>query len=263
VIIFIEAFTFGVKTMSSHRLLFLILSVLLFSSITNAQKAYKIGESFRVRSDTSENPAINIAVQEMKRIPKAKLAIISYGLPGLAIRRMNAVKLYYKQFYETDENNLLTIYGGYENLLTANSKLRAEFWIVPENADLPKIFPNYPKESYLFDEYWEKGESGYDYDFPFPPQIFAKVLKENAKSRGYIIFYGYQDEDIKISLKKAYRRALEAKQSIVKSSKLASSRIVILSGGYHKEWAHVELWIVPPAAVPPKPTLANKTASNK
>lgn len=246
--------------MFSHKI-FLFLIILFLVIVVKPQEAYKIGETSRIRGNTSENPDINWAVEEMKNTPKAKLAIVTFGLPGLSIRRMNGVKKYYETFFKTDEDDLITIYGGYKNSGSADRKLSGEFWIIPENASLPKVSPSYPSKSFLFDEfYWEYGESGYDFDFPHPIVPFVSFLKEFPQTNAYIIYYGYQDKYFSVSLKEAKKQAVNNKRHLL-SSHINPTRIRVLNGGYSKEWAHIELWSVPPSAVPPNPTLLDKSLS--
>lgn len=243
--------------MFSHKSLLLLL-ILFLSLGAKAQEAYKIGETSRIRGDASENPDINWAVEEMKSIPRAKLAIITFGLPGLAIRRMNGIKKYYEMFFKTDGNNLITIYGGYGDSGEPDRKLRGEFWIMPENAEVPKISPTYPTTSFLFDEfYWKKGESGYDFDYPHPLGAFLSFLKKYPQNEAYIIYYGYRDRFFNVSLKESYKQAVKIKRGLI-ISHIEPAKIKILKGGYSQEWGHLELWIVPSGAMPPKPTSTNK-----
>ncbi len=77
---------------------------------------------------------------------------------------------------------------------------------------------------------------------------FVKVLKKKPTAKAYIIVYPggeYQVERAKALLRRSGEH--------LKEKRIASSRIVLLEGGF-REYNMAELFIVPKGAVPPVPT---------
>lgn len=77
---------------------------------------------------------------------------------------------------------------------------------------------------------------------------FVKVLRKKPTAKAYVIVYPggeYQMEFAKAILRRSGEQ--------LKENKIASSRIVLLEGGF-REHNMAELFIVPKGAVPPIPT---------
>lgn len=75
---------------------------------------------------------------------------------------------------------------------------------------------------------------------------FAKQLQEKPDSQAYILVYGGRH-----SLTGAARAAANRiKSHLVKNGGIDANRIVTVDGGYKEELA-IELWVVPPGALPP------------
>jgi hypothetical protein len=84
---------------------------------------------------------------------------------------------------------------------------------------------------------------------------FAIGLSQSPAATGYIIFYGGRRFRGRLPKRgEAAARAARIQPYLVKRRGVAADRIIVINGGYAESF-HVELWIVPPGAVPPEPTL--------
>lgn len=82
---------------------------------------------------------------------------------------------------------------------------------------------------------------------------FAFGLAQYPAAIGYIIFYGGRRFRGRLPKRgEAAARAARIKPYLVQRRGIASDRITVINGGYAESF-HVELWIVPPGAVPPEP----------
>lgn len=77
---------------------------------------------------------------------------------------------------------------------------------------------------------------------------FVKVLRKKPTAKAYVIVYPGGEYQVKLA-KALLRRSGEH----LKEKRIASSRIVLLEGGF-REYNMAELFIVPKGAVPPVPT---------
>jgi hypothetical protein len=228
------------KKIAISFLFALILQTFAFSQGTNTKQptSYLSAELTEVRGDMSENERIERAVFELKKQPESKLAIVSYGLPGFATRRMNAVAAYYRKL-GVSEDRFIKLYGGYE------PKLRFQLWVVPQNAEVPKVQAILPSESYIFDRVPViEGESFNNFDYTSPIDGFAKALQDDPKARASLVYYGSQMENFSVSLEGALKKANEVKQLLTKKFGIKTARISLSSGG-KKEIGVVELRFVP------------------
>lgn len=82
---------------------------------------------------------------------------------------------------------------------------------------------------------------------------FAIGLSQSPAATGYIIFYGGRRFRGRLPKRgEAAARAARIQPYLVKRRGVAADRIIVINGGYAEAF-HVELWIVPPGAVPPEP----------
>jgi hypothetical protein len=77
---------------------------------------------------------------------------------------------------------------------------------------------------------------------------FAFSLQNDPQARGAIIFYGGKTFRGKLPRRgEAAARAARLGHYLVKRRGIPADRLIVIDGGYHKEW-QVELWIVPSGA---------------
>ncbi|MEK6333885.1 MAG: hypothetical protein AABM67_02990 [Acidobacteriota bacterium] len=77
---------------------------------------------------------------------------------------------------------------------------------------------------------------------------FAVSLQNWPQARGAIIFYGGKTFRGKLPrLGEAAARAARIQSYLVKRRGIPANQLIVIDGGYHKEF-QVQLWIVPPGA---------------
>lgn len=82
---------------------------------------------------------------------------------------------------------------------------------------------------------------------------FAVTLQKEPATKGVIIFYGGQRFRGRLPKRgEAATRASRLKPYLVERRGISADRILVIDGGYAKDW-HVELWIIPVEANPPQP----------
>lgn len=232
----------------SISVFFILLSQIYISAqskIVPQINAYLFDNTSYIRADMSENPRIDRAVSEIKNQPGAKLAIIAYGLPGLAIRRMNAVVKHQTQSHGVSENQLVDLYGGYE------AGLRFELWVVPKGAEVPEVKSDLPSDAYIYDRInVEEGEPSNDLDFPRPIDGFGRFLQNNTDANAYLVYYSSHNENFPVSVKYARKKANQTKMMLIRKFNVKTSNIFSVLGGSN-DYGTVELWFVPKGAKPP------------
>lgn len=245
--------------MFAHRLSFLILTVLLFGSIANAQEAYKIGDVTRLRCDIGEIAQLDYMAIDVEK-KDAKGVIIVYGnMRGKATRYAAYVKNMLVNFRRMNPQSLLAYYGGY------SEKPKMEIWVVPKGAKEPQINP-------VINESAATKFDAYSYFFEYCPderepalKIFAEELKQNQNLTGYIIVYYDKDksEAMYSSVHRGQRASVMDKKFLTKLG-ISGSRIFTIDADYKKtSYAnHAELWIVPQGSSPAKADF-NKQVFNR
>ena len=84
---------------------------------------------------------------------------------------------------------------------------------------------------------------------------FAVQLQNEPSAQGYIIFYGGRRFRSRLPrVGEAAARAGRLKPYLVSRRGIPAERVVVINGGYRENFS-VELWIVPPGAEPPKPSV--------
>lgn len=220
------------------------------------RQAYKIDETPNTRCDLSEvaqvtDPSMPLFV-ELGRHPRARAAVVVYARPaGEALSYARQVRRWLTESRGVPAGRLLEVYGG-----PAGGK-RLELWLVPEGAAPPAPSPPVGRAGVtLFDRYtfWD-GESC-DSGRALALEVFAEALKSLPGWRGTLVVRPHanrrgarrHDPDWAppLSRRAASLRAARDRLHLVRQLGLAPSRIRA-SVGAPGDWAHAELWLVPPA----------------
>jgi hypothetical protein len=220
-------------------------------------RAYKIDEMTRPRCDlgevsqiTDESAPVFVALAAH---PDAKAAVVVYGMPGAAINYARDVRRWLTEARAAVPERLLDIYGG------PAASLRLELWLVPAGAAPPTAAPPAVEGRVtLFDryDYWPGEYCGPDR----PPslKVFAETLKSMPGWRGTIVVRPHVNrrgaragdehwDESPLTRREALRRAAEDRLHLVRQLGLDPARIRAVVGA-PDEWAHAELWLIPPAA---------------
>jgi hypothetical protein len=222
-----------------------------------AQQAYKIDDMTRPRCDLGEVPQITDdsapIFAALANHPAAKAAVVVYGLPGEAIVYARNVRRWLTGSRGIVSERLLDIYGG------PAASLRLELWLVPVGAAPPTAAPPAVEGRVtLFDryDYWPGEYCGPDR----PPSlnVFAETLKSMPGWSGTIVVRPHVNrrgaragdehwDESPLTRRDALRRAAEDRLHLVRQLGLGPARIRAVVGA-PGEWAHAELWLIPPAA---------------
>jgi hypothetical protein len=219
----------------------------------------------------------NLAVQ-LQNEPGTRGFLIVYrtrrDLPGLSNRYAQRMKTYLVKMRGLSKERVITVDGGVASCLTQ------ELWIVP-----PGTAPKPRSDAYsrvfvdrdsvrLFDEFsfyspLDDNEAGGSIHLEDEANLeaFAEALRSEPRARAHIIVYGQHyiergTVDYANGRSRDYNRPhvdspgttqkerRSIKGVLVKTYRIAPSRISIVGGGYRK-WRIVELWIVPPGEAIP------------
>lgn len=220
-------------------------------------RAYKIDEATRPRCDLGEVPQITDEAAPvfaaLANHPEAKAAVVVYGMPGAAIVYARDVRRWLTETSGVVSERLPDIYGG------PAASLRLELWLVPAGAAPPATAPPAVEGRVtLFDryDYWPGEYCGPD----LPPslKVFAETLKSMPGWSGTIVIRPHVNrrgaragdenwDESPLTRREALRRAAEDRLHLIRQLGLAPARIRALVGA-PGEWAHAELWLIPPAA---------------
>jgi hypothetical protein len=203
---------------------------------------------------TDEPSAVFSALAER---PEAKAAIVVYApLAGEAMSYAHRVKEWVSGSRGVGAGRLFEVYGGFAE------KRRLEIWLVPAGASPPPSAPPVARDGVtLFERYtywW--GESCPAERAP-ALEVFADTLKRLPGWRGTIVLRphvnrrGARDGDegfdvVPMSRREALRRAAEDRLHLVRQLGIDPARIRAVVGA-RADWAHAELWLIPPAAGEP------------
>lgn len=215
------------------RILLVILIVM--SSFVFAQTGEKTQERKIAEIEQSVPEQIeattDMLFQELDRIPTAQIYIINYGTKDDVERREKQIRETIT-FRKYNISKATIINGGYRNII------KSEFWIVPANAEPPKIEPM-PK---LIDEFG-KATNG---NVKMRMDAFFVEINNNPTESAYIINYGTPREIAK--------RERQIRDSI-RFRRYDSTRITFVNGGNRGNGEIIKtlLFLVPAGAEPPKP----------
>lgn len=223
----------------------------------------------------------NFAI-ELQNLPNAQAHVIVYrgrrDPPGISHRLALTAKDYLVLQRGISPNRVVTSDGGMSGCLMY------ELWLVPAGAAPPerRFTYRYPKRdsgsAYLFDtlsyslphdevEAYSNGHEANTY-----LDAFATELKENPRSRGYIIAYAQYCADCRYEGNRP--RVLrdpagtvtdilkEKKNYLVQRHGINPARVTTVDGGYRR-WRGVELWIVQRGEYAPIPTPNQFPSSRK
>jgi hypothetical protein len=250
---------------SSFRSVRRTLALLLFACASahvaaRAQQAYKIDEVTRARCDLGEVPQVTDpgmpVFVALAGQPRARVAVVVYGLPGDAIVYAREVGHWLTEARAVASERLLDVYGG------PAQQRRLELWLVPEGAAPPTAAPPAADGRVtLFDKYsyWPGEYCGPDR----PPalNVFAETLKRMPGWRGTIVVRPHVNrrgsrpgdndwDESPLTRRGAMRRAAEDRLHLVRQLGIDPARIRAVVGP-DDNWAHAELWLIPPAAATP------------
>lgn len=152
---------------------FIFLIILIVSISIQSQEAYKIDEATKLRCDFGEINGLFELTKQLQSNPENNGAVIVFGpQKGFAIRYTEQIKNWLKSKGFSHPEKISYFYGGFkENPLM-------EFWIVPKNAENPKVNPlNEYKYSTKFDTYSYQRFPYCDQNSDLALKIFANELK--------------------------------------------------------------------------------------
>ena len=220
--------------------------------------AEKIDEYGNVRHCDLTARLDNLAI-ELQNDPEARGYLVGYDpsqRPGrYAEKFVKRSAAYLVTARGIDESRIVMRYGGRND----TDDVKTELWVVPQGASLPLNtnpvgeeddgkelsgrLERYPTDDALISP--DGGFVGLS-DVDIGQQNFARALKKQTASQGYLVVYTEADE-----LPGAWRRiARREGQSIRDGYELAEGRIRVINGGTADETS-VELWIQPKDAPPP------------
>lgn len=220
----------------------------------NEARKYDEFSSRELSSDDISGHLYQFA-QELLKNSRLRGYIVSYSEPlqsrGDYLRHTYGVERYVEH-HGLDPRRVMVIDGGFRD------RRATELWFVPEGVTPPKPtrqisapFRN-PGKAYLFDDACVDCEPAVNLDLHILDEgleFYAKALREEPRSRAYIIIY----PNPRGSQRDAAKTANQMKKLLVNKYGIRPSRIVIMLGSRRKDNAEVECWIVPGGASPPKP----------
>lgn len=220
----------------------------------NEARKYDEFSSRELSSDDVSGRLYQFA-QELLKNSQLRGYIVGYSEPsqsrGDHLRHTYGVERYVED-HGLDPRRVTVIDGGFRD------RRATELWFVPEGASPPKPARQIsapsrnPSKAYLFDDACVDCEPAVNIDLHILGEgleFYAKALREEARSRAYIVSYPNPGG----SRGDAAKTANQLKKLLVNKYGIRASRVVIMLGSRRKDNAEVECWIVPGAAPPPKP----------
>ena len=193
--------------------------------------------------------------QELLKNSHLRGYIVGYNEPlqsrGEYFRHVYGVERYVED-HGLDPQRVIIVDGGYRD------KRAAELWFVPEGVAPPKPARQIPAPSrnhskaYLFDDACVDCEPAVHIDLYILDEgleFYAKALREEPRSRAYIISYPNPRD----SRRGAAKNANQMKKLLVNKYGISANRVVTMIGSRREDNAEVECWIVPSGVPPPKP----------
>lgn len=204
----------------------------------------------------------------INRHPDAIGYFVFYGDKSVEGRNLNFIKYltkYYPEIRGFDNSRFILSRG--EN----RDEMKVQFWLVPAGTTPPKPNKEFVEVKYtsatLFDKNWAdfnrwSGEldiysNGFlELGCEFSPNVavFAKEILSNPDLIGYLIVYTQFGKGVK----RANQVGNFALKDLIKYHKVPRKRLRAIYGGNRNE-PEIELWLVPKADAPPKPTLDKKS----
>ena len=249
-------------TMTSHkpRRAFapLLLLLLCAAAPARGQQAYKIEDINYTRCDLSEVPQLTDLPMplfvELDKHPDAKVVIVVYARPaGEALSYARHVRDWLTERRGVAPGRLSEAYGG------PAEKKRVELWLVPAGAQPPRAAPLAETAAVmLFDSYNYWGGEYCSYEREIALEVFAEALKLLPGWHGTLVVRphvnprgrGPNDVDWDygaMNRRRALRQAAKDRLQLVRQLGLPPERIRAVVGA-PSDWAHAELWLIPPAA---------------
>ncbi|MDQ3684814.1 MAG: hypothetical protein M3430_04340 [Acidobacteriota bacterium] len=216
--------------------------------------AYKLDEYGLLQSNCDYGARLDNFAIYLENNPTLKGYVITYGPEGNGSGTGNyllrVTKDYLVQVRGIDEGRIKIIYGG---RYKTQSESATEVWLVPHGAVPPKSV-KYGNDVISFRgkfieyEAWDGFYDG-DPNGISPGRVrhaaFADMLKQQKKTRAYIVAYNGND-----ATPGAWRRVAQRDSQNLQDYGVETSRIKIIYGGYAGE-TKVQFWILPKIAPPP------------
>jgi hypothetical protein len=227
----------------------------LFSSgQTQNQTARKVDEFGDIQLSDLKARLDNLGVQ-LQDEPSARGFILvnrsRRDLAGLSYRYAQRSKDYLVNTRGIAKERVIAVDGGEADCL------RQQLWIAPAGTAPPVPADAYQRNfvdtdsARKFDEFsWGGDDESADVSAD-DLEVYAAALRAQPRARAYVIAYnGRYMRDPPGAARKVLTRL---QRLLMKEFHLSPSRIQLIYGGY-REWATLELWIVPRGAYPPVPT---------
>lgn len=206
---------------------------------------------------------LDIFIEAIRKEPGGRAHIIGYSgpgdPPGKLLRHLAYMKANLSDLMGDDSQPVSVMNGGYRD------KFTIEMWIVPEGASVPAptdstIGMNSEADlAYKFDEaqalMMEYGKESYlsfglACTLSYPEwRVFFGILRDNAGLRGHIIIYVGENDRA--------RHAKRIERFLRNDLKEFDARRVndlTMTYGGKREWAQIEIWLVPEGKPDPTPT---------
>ena len=245
----------------SHLAFILAALTFVLSSVGVAQaqtlseaRKYDEVSSRELSSDDLSGPLYHFA-QELLKDPKLRGYIVGYNEPqqtrGEYLRHIYGVE-HYVEYHGLDPQRIIVLDGGYRD------KRATELWFVHEGEAPPKPAHQIPAparnagKTYLFDDACVDCEPAVSIDLHILDEgleFYAKALREEPRSRAYIISYPNPRE----TRRGAAKTANQIRKTLVKQYGLGANQVVIIVGSRREDNAEVECWVVPNGDSLPKP----------
>ncbi|MEP6706732.1 MAG: hypothetical protein ABJC05_04400 [Pyrinomonadaceae bacterium] len=218
------------------------------------QAARKVDEFGDVQLSDLKARLDNLSAQ-LQNEPSAKGFILvnrsRRDLPGLSYRYAQRSKDYLVNTRGVAKERVIAVDGGEADCL------RQQLWIAPAGTAPPVPADAYPRtfvdtdSARKFDELSWGGDEQSSNVSADDLEAYAAALRAEPRARAYVIAYnGRSMRDPPGAARKVLTRV---QSLLMKEFHFSSARIRLIEGGY-REWATLELWILPRGAYPPVPT---------
>jgi hypothetical protein len=244
------------------RAIILCLSLLASSVVVMPQENISTSRKFDAFGDLPADDAMahldNFALA-LSQSPNSTGYIVGYNeqqfLPGRFLRRLYGYWDYLVNMRGINANRIKVLAGGYRN------DSIVELWLVPNDEPPPKLSSEMQVnltspikfDSVLMGVGCEPEFTVDLYELNAGLQFYANVLRENTKSRAWIIIYPSR----RGRMSKAAGIARRTKNLLVRDFNIAGDRIITRISNRRQACMKAEIWIAPAGAVPTTATSNN------